>query len=86
VAVPSSERATTTVFSDVRAAVIQGVSGGGASRRAIGGDAPQDRAMATLLMQTGKHRRHSRTGRAAAAQPGPGGDGGCARLGRLWQH
>jgi hypothetical protein len=49
--------------------------------RASGGDRPT----ATLLWRAGKHRRHSRTRRAAVVHPRSGGDGGCARRGRLRQ-
>jgi hypothetical protein len=43
------------------------------------------RLTATLLWRAGKHRRCSRTGRAAAAHPRPGGDGGCVRRDRFQQ-
>jgi hypothetical protein len=61
----------------MRAAEISGASGGGAPRRAIGGDAP--------MAGGGKHRRRSWTRRAAAAHHRPSGDDGCTRRGRLRQ-
>jgi hypothetical protein len=43
---------------------------------------PGGRPAATFLWRAGKHRWCSRTVRATAAHPRPGGDGGCTRRGR----
>jgi hypothetical protein len=75
VMVPSSERTTMAVSSDVRAMAIPGASGCGAPKRATGGDALMADEQATTTLPNRTSGGGSSSMRAAAI---PGASGGCA--------